>query len=80
MFLTPDRLMSAGQSPPRRRRAGTRPTSRNRGVREPDGTALDDVLHVEHPADHDGGVAAHAVIQYDHAFAKPVGLPNATRA
>src|SRR5262245_6429848 len=71
MFLTPDRLMKAGsQSPIRTSRIEAHLwwlllTKCSTYSTQP--TAM-------------AAFPAHAVIQYDHAFMNPSGLPNATRA
>ena len=71
MFLTPERLIAAGiHSPTSTSRTETSrlwPVLTNSSTYSTQPTAI-------------AALPAHAVIQYDHAFAKPSRLPNATRA
>src|SRR5689334_9795830 len=71
MFLTPDKLMSAGIHKPTRTSSTEPkrlwPVFTNSSTYSTQPTAM-------------AALPAHAVIQYDHAFANPRPLPYATRA
>ena len=72
MFFTPDRLIGGRDPQPdqhQQRSENSRlwPVLTNSSTYRTQPTAI-------------AALPAHAVIQYDQAFAKPSGLPNATRA
>src|SRR5262249_41321910 len=71
MFLTPDRLTAAGSH---------RPTSTSRIENSLFWPLLMKCSTYRTQPTAMAAFPAHAVIQYDHAFMNPSGLPNATRA
>src|SRR5262249_21274352 len=71
MFLTPDRLTAAGSHSP---------TSTSSTVTSLFWPLLMKCSTERPPPPAIAASPAHAVIQYDHAFATPSPLPNATRA
>src|SRR4051812_45204337 len=71
MFLTPERLMTAGSHRP------TRTSSTEIHLLWP--LLMKGSTYRTQPTAM-AAFPAHAVIQYDHAFMKPSGLPNPTRA
>src|SRR4026209_2625454 len=71
MFFTPDRLMTAGIH---------RPISTRRTEAHRTWSLLTNSSTYSTQPTAMAALPAHAVIQYDHAFAKPSPLPNAVRA
>src|SRR5262245_25775107 len=71
MFLTPERLTAAGSQSP------MRTSTMENSLLWP--LLMNTSTYSTHPVAM-AALPAHAVIQYDQAFAKPSGLPNAVRA